>query len=325
MPSQDWTNLFRQAIKSVRELASYLEVELPELDYPTLVPLPLAKKIKLAGPGSALWKQFVPHEQESLDDGLDDPISDAKFSPVPMIVHRYQSRALYFPTQLCPVICRYCFRKNELYTDHQAFGHQRQQALSYLKKHSEIQEVILSGGDPFILSTSKLQSHLQGLEEIHHLKYLRFHTRTPVIIPERIDREFLRLLRHVKKKYVRVSIVIHCNHPDEIDSRVEKACQEMAEAGVSLLSQSVLMRGVNDDIDTLTELFEKLVSLGIRPYYLHHPDNARGTQHFKLDLKEGQALVSQLRQCLPGWALPRYTIEQNDGLGKIDAMNLKGS
>lgn len=318
-------NSFRQAIKSSRELASYLNVNLPELDYPTLVPLSLAEKIKQAGPSSALWKQFVPHEAESLDDGLDDPIADADHSPVPMIVHRYQSRALYFPTQRCPVICRYCFRKNELYTEHEAFGQKRLQALSYLKKHPEIQEVILSGGDPFILSTAKLATHLEGLEEVPHLKYLRFHTRTPVVLPERIDNELLELLVRAQKKYLRVTVVIHCNHPDELDGHVELACKRMIENGISVLSQSVLMKGVNDDVDTLTKLCEKLVALGVRPYYLHHPDNARGAQHFKLSLEDGQSLISQLRQRLPGWALPRYTLEQEGGQGKIDASNLKQS
>lgn len=324
MPSQNWMNSFRQAIKSSRELSNYLNVDLPELDYPVLVPLGLAKKIKKAGPDSALWKQFVPHEHESFHDGLDDPIADADHSPVPMIVHRYQNRALYFPTQRCPVICRYCFRKNELYTEHEAFGQKRLQALSYLKEHPEINEVILSGGDPFILSTAKLATHLEGLEDVAHLKFLRFHTRAPVVLPERIDNELLELLENAQKKYLRVTVVIHCNHPDELDTEVKLACRQMIERGISVLSQSVLMKGVNNDIDTLTMLCEKLVAMGVRPYYLHHPDDARGAQHFRLNLEEGQSLVSQLRQRLPGWALPRYTLEQPHGQGKVDASNLVG-
>jgi lysine 2,3-aminomutase len=322
MPTPDWMNSIRQAFKSSRELASYLEVDLPKLDYPVLVPKALAEKIKLRGPNSALWKQFVPHEDESLEQGMDDPIADAAHSPTPMIVHRYKNRALFLTTQRCPVICRYCFRKNELYTEHEAFGQQRDQALNYLKDHTEIQEVIFSGGDPLILSNSKLKSYLDELEKISHLKYLRFHSRTPVVLPERVDKGLLELLSQTKQKYLQTTVVIHCNHLDELDPQVEMACHDLIGHGISVLSQSVLMKGINDDIEELTALFEKLVAMGVRPYYLHHPDDARGAQHFRLTLKEGQDLVTQLRQRLPGWALPRYTLEQTGGVGKVDAMNL---
>lgn len=315
----------RQAFKSSRELASYLETQLPELDYPVLVPRSLAQKIKRAGPDSALWKQFVPDEKEALNAGLDDPIADALHSPTPMIVHRYKSRALYLPTQTCPVICRYCFRKNELYTEHEAFGGNRHQAINYLKEHSEIKELIFSGGDPLILSTAKLREHLQELKAIPHLKYLRFHTRTPVILPERIDDEFLGLLFELVQSFVRVTVVVHCNHADEIDPQVAQACQKMRQKGVFILSQSVLLAGVNDQLEELIQLFDKLVEIGVQPYYLHHPDDARGAQHFMLELEKGQKLMGDLRQYLPGWALPRYTMERPQGEGKIDAMNFKNN
>lgn len=324
MPTPDWTTHFRQAIKSSRELSNYLEAPVPELNYPVFVPLPLADKIKKSGPGSALWLQFVPHEKELFEGGLSDPIADGAHSPTPMIVHRYLNRALYFPTQNCPVICRYCFRKNELNADHEAFGTQRNQALAYLDSHKEIQEVILSGGDPLILGPSKLRHHLEDLQSIQHLKYLRFHTRTPVILPERIDADFLKMLQNLSSHFSRVSIVVHCNHPDELDERFYKACQEMRESGAFVLSQSVLLKGVNDSLEELVQMYEKLIDAGVFPYYLHHPDDVKGAQHFMLSLEEGRALVSKLRQRLPGWAIPRYTIELPEGRGKVDAMNSLG-
>jgi lysine 2,3-aminomutase len=319
----NWTQIIRDAVKDTAELSLILDHPIPQLDYPLFLPRPFLEKIKKAGPKSALWKQFIPHENEFLmNGGLFDPIADQLHSPTPMIVHRYPNKALFLPTTTCPVICRYCFRKNELANKNELFQPQFEQAFEYLQSHPEIEEIIFSGGDPFMLSTKKLANFVERLSEIKHLRYLRFHTRFPTIVPERFDSELLGWLEGIQDKFERLVIVVHTNHVSELDRPVTNTLNKIIDTGVALYSQSVLLKNVNDSVDDLVLLFKAIIRAKITPFYLHHPDNAMGAQDFCLELERGAQLYTQVKKRLPGWAVPRYVIERPEGLGKVDVLSL---
>jgi len=317
-----WQESLRKAIKSQRELNHFFQTEFAETPYPIFLPLKLAEKIRSLGLDSPLAKQFLPHKDELVSGGLVDPIGDHRHSPTPMIVHRYESRALFLPTNRCPIICRYCFRKNELYeTQDPLFKPELTVALEYLTTHTEINEVIFSGGDPFMLSNEKLSEYLSQLEKIPHLKYLRFHTRFGVLVPERFDDELIQILKKAQTHFDKLMIVIHTNHPAEWDEENLQLVQNLVAAGFDLRTQSVLLKGVNDDPQVLVDLFAPLIKRGLTPYYLHHPDQVKGAQHFRLTLQTGRQIYSQLRRKLPGWAMPRYMVDLPEGEGKVEAFN----
>lgn len=317
-----WQDSLRKTIKSTKELNSFFQTEFAETNYPIFIPLKLAEKIRSLGLDSPLAKQFLPHQDELIPGGLVDPIGDHRHSPTPMIVHRYESRALLLPTNRCPVICRYCFRKNELYESQDPlFKPEMNVALEYLNTHPEIHEVIFSGGDPFMLSNEKLAEILQQLKQIPHLKYLRFHTRFGALVPERFDSELLRLLTEAKGHFAKLLIMIHTNHPAEWDFENLNLVHQLSKNGFDLRTQSVLLKGVNDDPEILINLFSPLIERGVSPYYLHHPDQVKGAQHFRLPLRVGRKIYSQMRRKLPGWALPRYMVDLPEGEGKVEAFN----
>lgn len=318
-----WTSIVREAVKDTAALSYLLDQPVAKLDYPLFIPRPFLEKIKKAGPKSALWKQFIPHENEQLHTGgLFDPIADQKHSPTPMIVHRYEKKCLFLPTTVCPVICRYCFRKNELAEKSALFQSDYQAAFDYLRSHEEIEEVIFSGGDPFMLSTKKLSELVAEISQIKHIRYLRFHTRFPMIIPERFDEQTLQWLQNIQTSFERVSFVVHANHASEFDDQVEQALRDIGRTGTSVFSQSVLLSGINDSVEDLTLLFKAIIKAKVQPYYLHHPDDALGAQHFRLELEKGAELYAETKKLLPGWAVPRYVVEQAQGLGKIDVLTL---
>lgn len=318
-----WTDIVRTSVRDVAELSLLLDHPVAKLDYPLFLPRPFLERIKKAGPESALWKQFIPHVDEVLKTGgLFDPIADEKHSPVPMIVHRYEKKCLFLPTTTCPVICRYCFRKNELAEKTELFSPRYQQAFDYLKAHQEIEEVILSGGDPLMLSDSKLEELVGKISQIEHIKYLRFHTRFPVIIPERIEAQLLHWLKLIQEKFEKVIFVIHVNHHSELTPEVILALKKLKKTGVEVLTQTVLLKDINDTVEELQLLFKAIITAQALPYYLHHPDDVLGGQHFKLSLQQGSQLYLALKRVLPGWALPRYVIEQPEGAGKVDVLSL---
>jgi len=314
---KNWQSELREGLKSKKDLESFFKCEFPQLDFKTLIPLDLANKIKKAGPDSVLWKQFLPSTEEESGGGLTDPIGDEKFNLAPQIIHRYKNRALFLPTSVCPVYCRYCFRKNELGTK-DLFSPDFKKTLKYLKDHPEIDELIFSGGDSFILATNKIDTYLNHFK---NLRFIRFHSRTPVILPSRFDQKLLDTLKKHRKNFDQMAIVIHTNHLDEIDHEVEKTIKRLGSLGITLLSQSVLLKGINDDPQTLKDLFLKLSILNIRPYYLHHPDQVKGGMHFYLSLEKGREIYLKLRDLLPGWAIPQYVIESPNGGGKVPAFN----
>ena len=320
-PDKAWKNSMRTALKSTKALEDYLGMPLPKTTYPLFIPLTLAQEIKHLGQSSALWKQFVPHEEENDLSGLIDPIGDQLHSPTAQLIHRYSNRVLFMPTTVCPVMCRYCFRKNELQDNLDLFTSDFEKTLSYLQAHEEINELIFSGGDPLILTNEKIDFYLSEFSKIPHIKYIRFHTRTPVILPERVTDDFIETINRHKKAFSRFIINLHVNHTEELRSEVLEAINKLDEARIELISQTVLLKGVNDNVFQLQKLFENLIDLNIRPYYLHHPDVVKGANHFRLTLEEGRSLYGKLRKTLPGWGLPQYVIDIPEGFGKVPAFN----
>jgi lysine 2,3-aminomutase len=279
------------------------------------------KKIK--SPPS-LTLQFYPSDLETSqiqESGLYDPIGDHSNLKADKLIHRYKNRVLVMPTTACPVSCRYCFRRNPLAENDEMFKGQWKRTLAYLMEHSEVNEVIFTGGDPLMLSNRKLDMYLTDLSEIKHIKWIRFHSRVPIISPERLDADFVSLIDKFATKFNKIILAIHTNHLDELSPEFKHKTKVLNTTNIELISQTVLLKGVNDSPNALVELFEKLSELRIRPYYLHHPDKVKGAMHFYLPLSVGRKIYSKLRDRLPGWALPHYVIDIQDGAGKVSAFN----
>ena len=260
--------------------------------------------------------QFVPSAKELQTHPAEraDPIGDDAYSPVEGIVHRYPDRVLLKPLHLCPVYCRFCFRKEQIgETGSMLSPAALTAAIDYIRDHSEIWEVILSGGDPLMLSDQRLQDIMQRLNDIVHVKVIRFHSRVPVVDPARITPKLAHILRGRAATY----IFLHSNHPRELTAEAIAACAHLIDAGIPMLSQSVLLRGVNDDHKTLAQLMRGFVEARIKPHYLHHPDMVRGTGHFRVAIAEGQELVRGLRGKLSGLCQPTYMLDIPGGYGKV--------
>jgi len=276
----------------------------------------LTELIEAEGGDGPLTRQFVPDTRE-LDphpDDQSDPIGDERHSPLPGIVHRYPDRLLLLPLRVCPVYCRFCFRRETVGRDSEALSPaELEAAFDYIAAHDEIWEVILSGGDPLALSPRRRRAILERLYAIPHDRVIRIHTRVPVAVPDRITSELAALLRLDKPVYV----VLHSNHAHELTPDVEAACERLTDNGIPLLSQSVLLRGINDDAATLEALFRRLVELGVKPYYLHHADRAIGTAHFRTSIEEGREIMRQLRGRVSGLCLPEYVLDRPGGEGKV--------
>lgn len=244
---------------------------------------------------------------------MKDPIGDKVHSPVAGIIHRHKDRCLLMLTNSCAVHCRFCFRKNLLDENRADFD----KCIQYIRDHEEIWEVIFSGGDPFVFSDYFTELVINKLREIRHVKVLRFHTRTPVVYPARITENFSEIL----KKAGSYSVVLHINHPREITPDFCCAVERMQKSGAMLLSQSVLLNGVNNTVETLSILFKRLVEIGVKPYYLHHLDPVAGTDHFRISVKEGKDLYQTLQRSISGLAVPQYVIDVPGGFGKIPVIS----
>jgi lysine 2,3-aminomutase len=285
--------------------------------YATAITPALADLIDRNDPNDPIARQFVPSPAE-LDvqpEELPDPIGDMTHEPVPGIVLRYQDRVLLKAVAVCPVYCRFCFRREMVGPEKQGNLSQAELdgALAYIRAHPEIWEVIITGGDPFMLSARRAEALTRALDAIPHVKVIRWHTRMPVADPERISDEFVAAIRSTHKA---VYVGVHCNHPRELTDAARAALSRMADAGIVLLSQTVLLKGVNDSADTLSDLMRGLVEARVKPYYLHHADLAPGTSHFRTTIEEGQALVRALRDRVSGLAQPYYVIDIPGGVSK---------
>jgi len=270
-----------------------------------------------ANDADPIARQFVPDAAELIvaSEERADPIGDEAHSPVQGIVHRYPDRVLLKAVHVCPVYCRFCFRREMV--GPQGLGTLDSEAMSaafaYIRDHHEIWEVILTGGDPLILSPRRLEEILRQLALIDHVKIVRFHTRVPVVDPSKIDAALIAALRASGKS---VYVALHANHPRELTDEARAACARLIDAGVVMVSQSVLLKGVNDDPAVLTELMKAFVETRVKPYYLHHPDLAPGTSHFRLTIEEGQRIVAALRGRISGLCQPTYILDIPGGHGK---------
>ncbi len=277
---------------------------------------PSVAALILDGPGDPIARQFVPDLREliTMPEERADPIGDEAHSPVPGIVHRYPDRALVKMVHACPVYCRFCFRREMVGPGGQALtGEAFERAMAYLAGQPAIWEVVVTGGDPFMLSVRRVEALMRALGAIPHIKVVRWHTRVPVVDPGRVTPALARALRIGGKA---AYVAVHANHPREFTDAARGAIARLADAGIALVSQSVLLKGVNDDAVTLAALMRQFVENRVRPYYLHHPDLAPGTSHFRVTIAEGQALMRQLRGHLSGLAQPAYVLDIPGGHGK---------
>jgi lysine 2,3-aminomutase len=276
----------------------------------------MAGLIDPADPVDPIAAQFVPSaaELENAPDDQPDPIGDERWSPLPGIVHRYPDRVLLKPILTCPVYCRFCFRREQVGKGNGVLGAAAlDRAFGYIAEHPLIWEVIVTGGDPFLLSPRRIAAIVRRTLAIPHVAVVRFHTRVPVADPRRVGAALVAALEADKAVYV----VIHANHPHELTPAMREAVGRLVRAGIPVLSQSVLLRGVNDDPAVLEALLRGLVAMRVKPYYLHHPDLARGTGHFRLGIADGQALVGALRGRVSGLCQPSYVLDIPGGYGKV--------
>ena len=277
----------------------------------------MADLIDPTRPDDPIARQFLPdpRELEVTDDERFDPIGDAAHSPCAGIVHRYPDRVLLKLVQVCAVYCRFCFRRESVGPGHVTAlaPDALATALAYIAAHPAVWEVILTGGDPLSAAPRRLAAVADRLAGIDHVRILRVHTRVPVVDPEAVTPAVVAALGASGKT---VYVAIHANHPRELTAAARRACGRLAAAGFVLVSQTVLLKGVNDDVETLTALMRRFVEFGITPYYLHHPDLARGTSHFRLSVAEGQALLRQLQGRVSGLCQPRYVLDIPGGYGK---------
>ena len=285
--------------------------------YAVALPPALTQLIDRGNPADPIARQFVPDvaELDHRSEELADPIGDEAHSPVEGIVHRYPDRVLFKLTHVCAVYCRFCFRREMIGPDKpNALSPQGvARALDYIRMHPEIWEVILTGGDPLVLSARRLRAVMKEFAAIEHVKVIRIHTRMPIADPERISHE---LVRAMKVKGKATYVAVHVNHPRELTPQARSVCARMADAGIPLLSQTVLLAGVNDTPDVMSELMRALVECRIKPYYLHHGDLAPGTAHLRTDIATGQELMRSLRGRISGLCQPTYVLDIPGGHGK---------
>ncbi len=302
-----WQNILRQNITSWEQLCAFTEIDLIEtknVNFPLNLPVRLAQKIEKGNLEDPILKQFVPRAKENEKSPFYqvDPVGDQPSRCAPKSLKKYEQRILLVTTQACAMHCRYCFRQNFDYAKQKGF----QEEISQIKGDTTLREVILSGGDPLSLSDRVLKELIDDLSSIPHLKRLRFHTRFPIGIPERITPKLIALLKECP---LQTWFVIHCNHPRELDTDVLQALKAIQKCGIPVLNQAVLLRGVNDTIETLQGLCETLADNGIHSYYLHQLDRVQGAAHFEVSQKEGKRLIEELRTRIAGYAVPTYVQE----------------
>lgn len=287
------------------------------MQQPLLITPQVEKTMQSRGRHDPIARQYIPAPEEEIQLQIEslDPIGDEANSPIEGLVHRHAERVLLKITDICAVYCRFCFRKDMVGQGKGVLAPKNLDAIySYIQNHPEIREVIFTGGDPLTLSNRRLSEILGRLSSIRHLDIIRFHTRTPIVQPERIDDEFIKILNQIPQA---VYVVLHVNHVQEIDATIETMLKKFMRCKATILSQSVLLKGVNDNEKALEDLFRTLVRLNVKPYYLHHPDKAAGTSHFQVPIAHGQKLMRHLRRTLSGLCLPSYVLDIPGGYGKI--------
>lgn len=314
-----------RTLRSSRQLEKAGLIEKSQVDdvrrvaqrYSVAVTPGIASLIDTVDSDDPVRMQFVPDVQElsAFESELDDPIGDTRNSPVKGVVHRYPDRALLIPTHVCSVYCRYCFRREYVGSngDGALSSDELADCFRYFREHPEIWEVILSGGDPLVLSVRRLSTIVRELSSIEHVRVVRIHTRAPTAAPERISASLVDALRASKQA---IFVILHINHYRELTSEARAACARLIDAGIPVLSQTVLLRKVNDNADELGKLMRLLVESRIKPYYLHHCDVAPGTHHFRTSVTAGQRIMRELRGRYSGLCQPTYVLDIPGGAGK---------
>ncbi|SMC94798.1 L-lysine 2,3-aminomutase [Desulfocicer vacuolatum DSM 3385] len=316
-----WQNQVGQAITSPAQLPKGFNVDIKALtkvtrQYPMLISPYYLSLIE--NEQDPLWKQAVPDVRELEDEqNMEDPLAEEPQSPVPAVIHRYPGRVIFLVSNRCAMYCRHCMRKRKVGEEDLHFGKKSskkiEEGLQYIQSNTAVNEVILSGGDPLLLGTEQLDRILSTLKTFDHVRIIRIHTRTLCTLPCRITDNLVMML----KKYQPLYINTHFNHPREITPESTKACEKLANAGISLGCQTVLLKGVNDDADIMGELMTRLLEIRVKPYYLHHPDPVAGTAHFRPDINVGFDIMKHMRGRLSGMCIPQYMIDLPGGEGKV--------
>lgn len=306
----------KQAVRDPVQLCRVLE--LPELyhrgaveaarGFPVFAPWEFIGRMRIGDPDDPLLRQVLPlaQEQDQVPGYTRDPVDDASARVRPGLLQKYPGRALLVTTSSCAIHCRYCFRRHFDYAAIPRSWEAWQPAIDQLAADASIEEVILSGGDPLMLPDRRLGMLLERLAAIPHLRRMRIHTRLPIVVPQRVTAGLVRLVRGLRRTTI---VVVHANHPAELDEHVDGAVARLVDAGVPVLNQSVLLRGVNDSLETLVELSRRLVDRRVIPYYLHQFDQVQGAAHFEVPAERGRWLVEQMRGQMPGYAVPRLVRE----------------
>ena len=319
VPTSSWRTILRNSFTRVELLADFLELSeeqrgqlISPSDFPIQVPLRLAQKMAKGTLDDPIVKQFLPTSQELYlhPQFILDPTCEVEFQEGGKLLHKYEGRVLLVCTSACAMHCRYCFRQHFNYSSVKGF----EEELAQIQQDLSIHEVILSGGDPLSLSNETLASLLERIAKLPHIRRIRFHSRFPIGIPERIDEEFLNLIANLPQQ---IYFVIHCNHPKELDREIFDRLKALQRLGCIILNQAVLLQGVNDDAHTLYQLAEQLANQGIIFYYLHQLDRVQGASHFEVEEENGRALLAEIAKRLPGYAVPKYVRETAGEPSKI--------
>lgn len=309
-----WKNLLKDSISTTEALSQFLEMDLVSLQkvidrYPMKMNRYFFDLAVEKGP--SLLRQVVPSIDELEDTvGWEDPLGEEDSSPVPGLIHRYPDRVCFLVSHLCGIYCRFCTRKRRIGQKQQI---KIKEGIHYISTNSQIKDVLLSGGDPLLLSNDKLDELLNQIYTITHVEIIRVGTRVPSVLPQRITPGLIKIL----KKYHPLFLNLHFNHPDEISDEAIKACGQLADAGIPLFNQTVLLRGINDQSKILIPLFRSLLRMRVKPYYLHQGDLTRGTDHFRTPIETGLAIMQDLRGHISGMAVPHYMIDLPGGGGKV--------
>jgi len=313
----DWHEILSRCVSTGNELAKHLPVQTQTIDqiiarYPMRIPSYYLSLIR--SPDDPLGRQAIPSIAELRDTIFpEDPLAEDEQTPVPCLVHRYPDRVLFWVSNQCAMYCRFCMRKRRIGMADRVSEAVMDRAFSYIHDHTKVREVVLSGGDPLLLENDALKRILTTLRKISHVEVIRIHTRTPCTLPQRIERPLTEMLKTFHPVYIN----IHFNHPDEITPQAARACALLADAGIALGSQSVLLKGVNDDPRTMGRLMRALLRIRVKPYYLHHADPVRSTGHFRTSIQKGLDIMRSLRGRLSGMCVPQYMIDLPEGGGKI--------
>jgi lysine 2,3-aminomutase len=317
---EQWKLDLRNSVTNGETIAQDYDVDSADIDavrqvYPMRIPRYYYNLIQ--GRNDPIWKQSIPSIDELQDeDSPEDPLHEDEDSPVPRLTHRYPDRVLFLISDRCPMYCRFCTRKRMVGRASDITEKTIALGLEYIKSHTEIRDVLLSGGDPLMVSDEKLERIISSLRSIPHIEVIRIGTKSPCVLPSRITDDLCNML----KKYHPIYLNTHFNHPREVTPEAKAACERLANAGIPVGCQTVLMKGVNDDPDIIRELMHKLLMMRVRPYYLYQADLTRGTNHFRTRVEVGLQIMQALRGHTTGFAVPQFVIDAPGGGGKIPLM-----